>query len=39
MTIKAAAWSVMEAAYRSASADDTLPANARQIVYAARTAI
>jgi hypothetical protein len=33
---KAAAWSVMEAAYMAASADDTLPAMARQIYYQAR---
>ena len=36
LTIKAAAWQVMERAYRKASAGDTLTANARQIMYAAR---
>ena len=36
LTIKAAAWQVMERAYRKASAGGTLPANARQIMYAAR---
>jgi hypothetical protein len=34
--IKDAAWAVMEAAYLQASAGNTLPANARQIMYAAR---
>jgi hypothetical protein len=37
--IKAAAWRVMETAYMKASAGGTLPANARQIMYAARPAI
>jgi hypothetical protein len=36
MSIKDAAWDVMEAAYLAASANNTLPANARQIMYAAR---
>jgi hypothetical protein len=36
MSIKAAAWAVMPSAYMVASADGTLPANARQIMYAAR---
>ena len=36
MNIKAAAYSVMAEAYRIASGDDELPANARQIMYAAR---
>ena len=36
VTIKDAAWQVMGAAYRHASANGTLPANARQIMYAAR---
>lgn len=36
MTIKDAAWQVMEAAYLKASANGTLPAHARQIMYAAR---
>jgi hypothetical protein len=35
-TIKDAAWAVMEQAYLKASANNTLPANARQIMYAAR---
>jgi hypothetical protein len=39
MTIKAAAFEVLEEAYRIASADHTLPANARQIYYAARREI
>ncbi len=39
VTLKDAAWSVMRAAYMAASAGDTLPANARQIYYAARPAI
>jgi hypothetical protein len=39
VSIRAAAWQVMEAAYMQASADDTLPANARQIMYAARPKI
>ena len=36
---KEAAWEVMEAAYMAASANDTLPANARQIFYQARPKI
>jgi Protein of unknown function C-terminus (DUF2399) len=36
VTIKDAAWQVMEAAYLKASANGTLPANARQIMYAGR---
>jgi hypothetical protein len=36
VSIKAAAWQVMRAAYLAASANGTLPANARQIMYAAR---
>ena len=39
MTVKAAAWKVMEQAYRKASSNGTLPANARQIMYAARPLI
>jgi hypothetical protein len=39
MTIKDAAWEDMPRAYRKASANGTLPANARQVMYAARTAI
>jgi hypothetical protein len=39
VTIKEVAWSVMEQAYRKASANGTLPANARQIMYAARPMI
>ena len=35
-SIKAAAYSVMEQAYLAASANGTLPANPRQIMYAAR---
>jgi hypothetical protein len=35
-TIREAAWEVMEAAYLKASAGGTLPAHARQIMYAAR---
>lgn len=35
-TIRSAAFRVMERAYMKASANDTLPANARQIMYAAR---
>jgi hypothetical protein len=35
-TQKAAAWLEMEPAYRKASSDGTLPAHARQIMYAAR---
>jgi hypothetical protein len=36
MSVKEAAWQVMEAAYLKASNQGTLPANARQIMYAAR---
>jgi hypothetical protein len=36
MSIKDAAWHVMRQAYLAASAGGTLPANARQIMYAAR---
>jgi hypothetical protein len=39
MTTKAAACAVMEAAYMKASNNNTLPANARQIMYAARPEI
>ena len=39
MTVKTAAWKVMEQAYRKASSNGTLPANARQIMYAARPLI
>src|SRR5262245_44055197 len=39
VSIKEAAWQVMEAAFMQASANDTLPANARQIMYAARPKI
>jgi DNA topoisomerase 6 subunit A-like protein len=39
ITIKAAAWAVMEEAYLKTSKGGTLPANARQIMYAARTRI
>ena len=39
MTTKAAAWKVMEQAYLKASNGGTLPANARQIMYAARPLI
>jgi DNA topoisomerase 6 subunit A-like protein/histidine kinase/DNA gyrase B/HSP90-like ATPase len=38
-TIKEAAWAVMEEAWRKASDNERLPANARQIMYAARPAI
>jgi DNA topoisomerase VI subunit B len=38
-SIKEAAYEVMEQAYMAASADNTLPANARQIMYAARPAV
>jgi hypothetical protein len=37
--VKAAAWQVMEQAYLKASSGGTLPAGARQIMYAARPAI
>ena len=36
VTVKMAAWMVMERAYLKASANGTLPAHARQIMYAAR---
>ena len=36
LSIKDAAFQVMEAAYMKASTDNTLPANARQVMYAAR---
>jgi len=36
LSVKDAAFEVMEKAYLKASADNTLPANARQIMYAAR---
>ena len=36
VSVKDAAWQVMEAAYLKASANGTLPAHARQIMYAAR---
>jgi DNA topoisomerase VI subunit B len=36
VSIKEAAWQVMDAAYLKASANGTLPAHARQIMYAAR---
>lgn len=39
MTTKDAAYEVMEEAYLAASADGRLPANARQIMYAARPAV
>ena len=39
VSIKDAAWEVMEEAYMQASDNDTLPANARQVMYAARSAI
>ena len=39
MTVKAAAYQVMEQAYLKASSGGTLPANARQIMYAARPLI
>jgi hypothetical protein len=39
MSVKEAAWQVMEAAYLKASNQGTLPANARQIMYAARPEI
>src|SRR5262245_66179932 len=38
-TVKDAAWDVMERAYLQASANDTLPATARQVMYAARPQI
>jgi hypothetical protein len=39
VSIKEAAWHVMQAAFMAASANNTLPANARQIMYAARPTI
>lgn len=39
LTVKAAAYQVMESAYLKASSNGTLPANARQIMYAARRVI
>jgi hypothetical protein len=39
VSIREAAWRVMEAAFMQASANGTLPANARQIMYAARPKI
>ena len=36
VSIKDAAWDIMEDAYLKASANGTLPAHARQIMYAAR---
>jgi hypothetical protein len=39
VSIREAAWRVMEAAFMQASANGTLPANARQIIYAARPKI
>ena len=39
MSIKDAAWQVMDDCIRIASTDGTLPANARQVMYAARGAI
>jgi hypothetical protein len=39
ITIKDAAWSEMERAYLAASGNDTLPATATQIMYAARNEI
>ena len=39
VSIREAAWEVMEDAFMQASANNTLPANARQIMYAARPKI
>jgi hypothetical protein len=39
ITIKDAAWEVMEQAYQNASNDGQYPAHARQVMYAARNAI
>jgi hypothetical protein len=39
VTIKDAAWAVMEQAYQKASSDGQYPAHARQVMYAARNAI
>ena len=36
ISVKEAAWQIMEKAYLKASANGTLPAHARQIMYAAR---
>jgi hypothetical protein len=38
-TIKEVAWETMPRAYLAASSDDTLPATARQVMYAARPEI
>src|SRR5260370_41964328 len=39
LTIKKAAWSVMKRAYMMASDNGTLPANVRQVMYAARSLV
>jgi hypothetical protein len=39
VSVRAAAWQVMRQAYLQASANGTLPANARQVMYAARPSI
>ena len=39
VSVKDAAWQIMESAYIKASANGTLPAHARQIMYAARAYI
>ena len=39
MTVRDAAFEVLEKAYMKASADGTLPANARQVMYAARPGV
>src|SRR6516162_2640842 len=39
VTQKDAAWEIMESAYMAASANDTLPAKARQVFYQARPKI
>lgn len=39
ITVRAAVWEHLEAAYLKASANNTLPANARQIYYAIREAV
>lgn len=39
VTVKAASWDAMPAAYQKASSNGTLPANARQMMYAARPQI
>jgi hypothetical protein len=36
ITVRKAAWQIMEKAYLKASANGTLPAHARQVMYAAR---